>query len=200
MFTIPTINSAINPIECWSGAFSPEELAKIIEYGDRQQFMEAKVGSNTNGGVENSEVRNSQVAWIHPNEEISWLFNRTVELIARVNHDKYQFDLSHIESFQYTTYSEGGFYSWHVDADNRETFGPQHRKLGVSILLSDPETEFTGGEFQFIAGGNPSQVEIAKAKKGDMLVFPGFIPHQVSKVETGKRKSLVCWVLGNKFK
>jgi predicted 2-oxoglutarate/Fe(II)-dependent dioxygenase YbiX len=201
MFTIPVLNTTIEPAICYSGAFSNEEIANIIEMGDHQQFMEAKVGSaDLSGGSENKEIRNSQVSWIEPHQETSWLFNKTVEIISRINSDKFQFELSHIDKFQYTTYQEGGFYSWHVDADNLQTFGPNHRKLGVSIMLSDPTTDFTGGEFQIIPGGNPNGAVNMTVKKGDVLVFPGFIPHQVNKVLTGERKSLVCWVLGPKFK
>lgn len=198
MYTIPIINTALEPSVCWSGAFTDEELAAIISMGDNLEFQEAKVGGGI--GKPNSSIRSSKVSWVKPDEQNSWLFNKTVELISRVNTDKYQFELSHIDSFQYTTYTTGGFYTWHIDGDVQDTFGSGHRKLGISILLSDPTTEFAGGEFQIIPGGNPDQIETMALKKGDMLVFPAFVPHQVNKVTAGKRRSLVCWVLGPKFK
>lgn len=198
MYTIPIINSALEPTVCWSGAFTDEELSEIIRIGDSLEFQEAKVGSNT--GLTDTSIRTSKVSWINPDEQNSWLFNKLAELISRVNTDKFQFDLSHIDAFQYTTYSVGGFYQWHIDGDVKDTFGPGHRKLGISVLLSDPETEFAGGEFQTIPGGNPEQIQTSAIKKGDMLVFPSFVPHRVAEVTAGKRKSLVCWVLGPKFK
>lgn len=199
MFTIPDIHSALEPIVCWSNAFTDDEIDRIIKIGDSLEFQEAKVGANTNG-ISNPDIRTSSISWIRPSEETSWLFNKLAELISRINTDKFQFNLSHIDHLQYTTYSTGGFYSWHIDAATMDTFGPGHRKLGISIMLSSPEIDFTGGDFQIIPAGNPSNITGTTIKKGDVLAFPSFVPHQVCKVLSGKRKSLVCWVLGPKFK
>lgn len=199
MFTIPDIHSALEPIVCWSGAFTEADITEIIRIGDTLEFQQAKVG-NIGDGHEELTIRKSSVSWIHPTEQSSWLFNKMAEIVARVNTDKFQFDLSHIDAFQYTTYTIGGYYKWHIDGDVKDTFGPTHRKLGVSVVLSDPDTEFTGGEFQIIPSGNPDQITSSTVKKGDVLVFPAFVPHQVTEVLSGKRKSLVCWVLGPKFK
>lgn len=198
-YTIPDLHSAIEPILCWSGAFTDEEINEIIIMGDNLEFQQAKVG-NIDIGSENLDIRNSVISWVTPNDTNSWLFNKMAEIISKINAEKYQFKLSHFESFQYTTYTEGGYYKWHIDSDSKSTYGPGHRKLGVSVVLSDPETEFTGGEFQIIPEGNPEQVNSTIVKKGDILIFPSFVPHQVTTVLSGKRKSLVCWVLGPKFK
>lgn len=200
MYIIPDIHTALEPAICWSGAFSSEDINEIIKYGDILEFNEAKVGNNDNGGVTDNTIRNSKVSWIIPNEQNAWLFNKMSEIIAIINKDKYQFNLSHIESFQYTTYTTGGFYSWHIDGAIKNSFGPSHRKLGFTLMLSDPETDFTGGNFEIIPGGNPTQTNTIPAKQGDIIAFPSFVPHQVSEVLSGKRKSLVCWVLGPKFK
>lgn len=201
MYTIPEIHSALEPIVCWSGAFTEQEINSIIEIGDSLEFQTAKVGSSNNfkGTVEET-VRKSKISWMSPEENTAWLFNKMAEIIARINTDKFQFDLSHIDSFQYTTYTEGGFYGWHVDTESKDTFGPYHRKLGFSIMLSDPETEYTGGDFQIMPSGNLNDVNSTKVKKGDVIAFPSFIPHQVTTITSGKRRSLVCWVLGPKFK
>jgi PKHD-type hydroxylase len=197
MFTIPDIHSSLEPLVCWSGAFSEEEIQSIIDIGDNLEFKTAGLGEK---GLTLDDVRKSKISWVTPTNENRWLFIKVVEFIARINTDKFQFDLSQLSSLQYTTYSTGEFYTWHIDGRNVDTFGPKHRKLGFSILLSDPETEFTGGEFQFMPSGNPNDVNTTKLKKGDALVFPSFVPHQVTEVASGKRKSLVGWVEGPKFK
>jgi PKHD-type hydroxylase len=199
MFTIPDIHSALEPIVCWSGAFTEEEIEEIIVIGDTHEFQKAKVGVDSSGSVKD-DVRKSKIAWIYPSEDTRWLFNKMAEIVARINTDKFQFSLSHINAFQYTTYVPGDYYKWHIDASSTDTFGPEHRKLGLTLLLSDPETEFTGGEFQINPSGNPNEVNSTKLKKGDIVAFPSFVPHQVSEVTSGKRKSLVCWVHGPKFK
>lgn len=202
MIEIPKYYTPIEPVVCWSGAFTDKELDNICEMGDHRVFMEAKVGSSQidGSGNENSEIRKSQVSWISPDENTHSLFCKIAELVSTVNADKFQFELNNLPAFQYTTYKTGGFYDWHIDADYKTVFGPWHRKLGISILLSTPEEDFTGGEFQFIAGGNPTQIEIAKCKRGDILAFPSFIPHRVTEVTSGTRKSLVAWITGPKFK
>jgi len=198
MFTIPDIHSALEPLVCWSGAFTNEEIESIIKIGDDLEFKAAKVG--TQEGVQDEAIRKSKVSWLEPSEETHWVFVKIAEVVARINKDKFQFELSHIDALQYTTYVEGEYYGWHIDADSKDTFGPHHRKLGFSLLLSDPEDEFTNGELQIMPSGNPSKIDAIPMKKGDLAAFPSFVPHQVTKVGTGKRKSLVFWVLGPKFK
>lgn len=200
MYSIPNIYTALEPIVCWSGGFTEADINEIIRIGDNLEFQEAKVGRTDADGQLVKSIRTSSLSWIKPSPDNAWLFKRMVEIVSRINTDKYQFDLSHIDAFQYTTYTEGGFYGWHIDQHGDETYGPQHRKLGFSVILSEPEVDFTGGEFQIIPCGNPAEVNSTKVKKGDIIAFPAFIPHQVTEVTSGKRKSLVCWVLGPKFK
>jgi len=201
MYTIPKFYSVLEPLVCLSKAFTEQEIEAIIEIGDKQIFMDGRVGSAVQEGVVNENIRTSKITWIEPQQQRNeWLFQKMCEITSRINHDKYQFELDSLPSFQYTTYEDGGFYDWHIDSDNQFTYGPKFRKLSFSLLLSDPETEFTGGEFQFIPSGNIKDIEIAKMSKGDIIAFPSFIPHRVTEVMTGKRKSLVFWVLGPKFK
>jgi PKHD-type hydroxylase len=199
MIKILPVYSELEPIVCLSAAISPQDIAEIVRIGDNQEFQNAKVGSNQDG-VENDRVRDSKITWLHHTEQTDWLFNKMAEITSTVNSDKYQFELSHIDAFQYTTYTENGFYGWHVDADFKKTFGPNQRKLGFSLILNEQGVDFEGGDFQVIPGGNPKSVLTMHAKPGDILAFPSFIPHQVDKVTKGKRKSLVWWVQGPKFK
>lgn len=199
MIEIPKYYTPVEPLVCWSGAFTEKELDDICDMGDHRVFMEGKVGSNQDS-EENPNIRQSQVSWITPDDNTHQLFCKIAEMISKINLDKYQFELSNLPAFQYTTYKTGGFYDWHIDADSKPTYGPWHRKLGISIMLNTPGEDFTGGEFQYIAGGNPSQIETVDCKRGDILAFPSFIPHRVTEVKSGKRKSLVAWVTGPKFK
>lgn len=197
MYLIPEITTTLDPLICRQGSLSNEEIESIIKIGDKLEFTAGKTGNNNL-----SPARKSKISFIRPTEETHWLFNKMSEIVAEINNDKFQFNLSHIDTMQYTTYIEGEFYNWHTDAYlNPIRYGSaNHRKLGFSILLTDPETEFTGGEFQIIAHGDISHIDSIPMKKGDIIAFPSFIPHRVSEVTSGKRKSLVFWVLGSKFK
>jgi PKHD-type hydroxylase len=37
-------------------------------------------------------------------------------------------------------------------------------------------------------------------KKGTVIAFPSFIPHRVTELTSGVRKSLVGWIEGPKFR
>lgn len=199
-FEIPKLTTELEPTICYSGAFSPEEINAIVEYCDKLQFMQAKVGRANEGEV-NSNSRSSNVAWVEPTQESEWFIRKICEITSVVNNDKFQFDLSTLDAVQYTTYTSEEYYRWHIDADfSDRNFEKGHRKLGFSLLLADPEVDFQGGEFETIPGGTPSATMKHAPKKGDILAFPSFIPHQVAAVTSGKRKSLVWWVLGPKFK
>ncbi len=67
------------------------------------------------------------------------------------------------------------------------------RKISFSILLNDP-SEFEGGKLLFHISKDP--VEAQLEKKGDMVLFPSFIPHSVTPVTKGVRKALVGWICG----
>lgn len=77
------------------------------------------------------------------------------------------------------------------------------RKLSVTLTLNDP-LEYDGGELKFdLSQHADSQrfhtLEDAKAQ-GTIIVFPSFVPHCVTPVIRGVRKSLVVWNLGYPFK
>lgn len=200
MIKILNLTTHLAPFLKFPSQLENTVIESLIEMGDHIQFMEGKVGSDNEGGQEDTSIRNSQVSFIQREQNTDWMFNKFAEITSVINSEHYQFDLDHISAFQYTTYKEGGFYDWHIDADFKRCFGPNHRKLGFSLLLSDP-SEFTGGEFEIIPGGNPNiPVKIENLQQGDLLVFPSFTPHRVAPITSGKRKSLVWWVEGPKFK
>jgi PKHD-type hydroxylase len=63
-------------------------------------------------GIENSYVRDSEVTWLND----KWLYDLIVPCIDRANTLagwNWQFDYH--ETFQFTVYKPGGFYSWHKD-------------------------------------------------------------------------------------
>jgi len=73
------------------------------------------------------------------------------------------------------------------------------RKLSVTVCINEPGTEYEGGEFQINMGNQDKPVTV-ETKKGRMIIFPSFMIHRVAPVIKGKRKSLVVWVTGPKFK
>jgi PKHD-type hydroxylase len=127
-------------------------------------------------------------------------------VIQQLNEQFYGFDLYGYDTMQYTEYEsvEGGKYDFHMDTImgrnvpvDMQTQGI--RKLSLTIALNEPGVDFEGGHFQ-INQGQEIDAENVELKKGRIIAFPSFMLHRVAPTTKGKRKSLVVWVLGPKFK
>lgn len=177
--------------------FTSEEVDKILDIEDLENFQKGKVGSNKKGviGEFNKEARDSDVMWILPNTNGSrWLFEKFSYLTSLVNYDHFMYDISHFDAFQYTKYnSKGQHYDWHTDTGDRR--GKYERKISASIMLTDPK-DYEGGEFYAVLNGRVDDPVIVKPPKGDIIFFPSWIPHKVAPVTSGVRKSLVVWIEG----
>jgi len=98
------------------------------------------------------------------------------------------------EPAQFTEYSNGGFYDWHIDSDVNCANEPPVRKISMTCLLSN-ENEFEGGGLELMSEG-----KFARPKQGHAIFFASFIRHRVVPVTKGTRRSLVMWFGGTPFK
>jgi PKHD-type hydroxylase len=96
------------------------------------------------------------------------------------------------ESCQYCTYFEGDRSDWHVDMGYE---GTEARKLTLVIQLS-ADADYDGGDLEFLPGHT---VSFARCR-GTVIVFPAFLAHQVTEINSGHRKTLVTWLHGPKFR
>jgi PKHD-type hydroxylase len=71
--------------------------------------------------------------------------------------------------------------------------------LSLTLCLNQEGVDYEGGEFQ-INTGQEKDAENAPAIRGRCFLFPAFMIHRVAPVTKGKRKSLVVWTLGPKFR
>ena len=139
------------------------------------------------------EVRDSKIAWISSNH---WIAGFCYHYVLQANEANFGYDIKPFGDryLQYTSYSEGEHYNWHVDTIKKED---SIRKLSFSLQLSDPE-DYSGGELQFIDEGD--KLFFAPKERGTIIIFDSRIKHRVMKVRSGCRKSLVGWVEGPKWK
>ena len=80
------------------------------------------------------------------------------------------------------------------------------RKLSVTVTLSEPD-EYKGGNLEFDEGefgistkkNRYTEMENIRPQ-GSIVVFPSYQWHQVKKVTSGTRKSLVLWSCGEPFR
>ena len=205
----PTERSLVTFPYCfWENAFSGEEIEKICSEMDKSILDASSIVSEDDANKLTTkpkvldEVRKSKVSFHHFNNNNQWIFERLNHIIEQMNERWYNFDINGYDQFQYSEYhgTEQGHYTWHTDL----IFGSiptngyfETRKLSLTLLLNDPETDFQGGEFQF---GHEAKSESVEMKKGTVIMFPSMSLHRVTPVTAGIRKSIVVWVLGPKFK
>jgi PKHD-type hydroxylase len=174
--------------------FTREECDAIIALG-RQKLEQAKIAS---GEVEN-EIRSSKVNFLFPSEETEWIFQRIKEVTDNVNDRLFHFDLRFFPNMQFTHYSTGDYYGWHMDLRPGKTKQLFTRKLSLSVILSDP-LDHEGGELEINRYDNDGCEISLKPEQGTVVFFPSFIQHRVTKVTKGSRYSLVIWVEGDRFR
>lgn len=146
-----------------------------------------------NGGM---DIRRSKILWLGEEKKFDYLYKEMTSILTSINDHCYKYSLYGFEVFQYTEYhaNENGHYTWHVDTSVRG--GQQHvRKLSFSAALND-ESEYEGGELEFLIGPEPLKYRL---KKGDIIVFPSYLLHRVAPVTKGVRKTLVGWSRGSNF-
>jgi PKHD-type hydroxylase len=200
-------HSITYPWVYWDNGFSDEELQKMCDYFTKQRLEKALIideDENDNGPKQTA--RKSNVNFHRRDKNTEWIYDRLNWIIQQINEQFYGFDLYGYDIMQYTEYDsvEEGKYDFHMDTimgpnvtTDMQTMGV--RKLSLTLLLNEPGVDFEGGDFQ-INQGIEAEAENVELKKGRIVVFPSFLLHRVSLVTSGKRKSLVIWVLGPKFK
>lgn len=188
-----------NPIShyVFENAFSPEELQYIYDNVDSLPFQAGTIMSD-----DISDIRKSRIKWIPQNPEWDWLYERLIAYAHEANQNEWGFELlTAPENIQYTEYLENnnGKYEWHQDIGPGV---PSLRKVSVTVQLSHPD-EYEGGDLQMWMGGDPrdpSSVINCTRGHGTVVVFPSYVPHQVTPVTKGIRRSFVLWVGGEHYK
>lgn len=194
MPSFPKYNRQLNQYCVVENYFSDEEIDKIIDLEELQQFTEGRVGSNSESKL-NKKTRDSEISWLFPSNESSWVFNKFMALTAKVNYDHFMLDIDGFESFQYTKYKNKQHYNWHYDT--QLDYSTWERKISATVLLTDPE-KYNGGEFEIVTNGNIEEPLSIKPSKGSIIFFASWMPHRVAPVKSGVRKSLVAWIMGKR--
>jgi PKHD-type hydroxylase len=159
-----------------------------------EKIIPAKIKEN--GGSRNGRLRRTDIAFLEETPAFDDIYKRLSSAVTEVNAGYFKFALTHIETLQYSMYraEDQGFYDIHTDATLKGVNGIC-RKLSFSIQLNNPN-EFEGGNLVF-HDSNPGN--IVRLKQNQIIFFPSFLPHSVSPVTRGVRKSLVGWVIGPDF-
>ena len=175
----------------------PEKLCDEM-VKESSEYTEHLAGVMWKKEADLKKDRNSKVRW-YPLDH--WIVPKLCEIASEVNKQDYLFNVTNLQCPQFTEYTKGQHYQWHRDICRAPEDGPYPglvRKLSMCIQQSNFE-DYKGGNF-FIKDFNNKQHKPEEFKnKGDLLVFPSFLLHQVTEVKGGKRYSLVCWFMGPPF-
>jgi PKHD-type hydroxylase len=189
----PLTKIKLNPVICVENLFSDEELEKLCQQLDNLKIQPAFVGGiEPSADDETHKIRKSNICFIEE-DSFNWVYDKLTTAVNYVNSTNYNKTLYGIEPLQYTEYdsSYNGFYATHKDENEFEINIGLLRKLSFTMQLSREE-DYTGGSL-IIHNNEPI---ISSKKFGNITFFDSSIPHEVTPVETGIRKSLVGWIVG----
>lgn len=172
--------------------FTPEELQKISHGVEQIDFIKA-----TTVGQQDDAIRSSRIKWIPQDSNWWWLYERLAGMAEEANKMFWNFNIhSMLEQVQYTEYlaTNKGHYTWHQD------IGPgilSQRKISITVQLSHPD-EYEGGDLEITQGADIA----TKMPRGEgtVVMFPSYMPHRVTPVTSGVRKSFVLWIGGEHYK
>jgi predicted 2-oxoglutarate/Fe(II)-dependent dioxygenase YbiX len=205
----------------WYETELPSEVIRLVESVLEEKYDEDLINSvvgEGGGGVINEKVRKAKNAWLPASH---WVTGFVMHYVNLANLQNFRYDIIGLDgqSAQYTVYDKGEFYNWHVDQGISSFYKPEHnnghgfseevikddiipkgelvRKLSFSLQLSD-EDEYKGGDLQIMDEGE-SMYDVPK-KKGLLVCFDSRARHRVTKVTSGRRKSLVGWAVGPRWR
>ena len=111
----------------------------------------------------------------------------TLQDFYKESNSFFNFDISFIEPYELKRYTANDFFGKHIDNYYSLTVNLD-RKLTISVQLSNDD-EYDGGEFNIMGTKH-------KLKKGSVISFPSYLPHQVETITSGTRWSLIGWAWG----
>jgi len=177
----------------WYETNLPSKIVDILQE-DLVNYDSKFLPGVTYGGI-NLKQRDSKTSWIPGNH---WICGLCYSYVLEANRSNFKYDITSFDhdQMQYTSYSPGEYYHWHLDGGISVESEVQ-RKLSVILQLSDPD-EYEGGEVQIMS--EDGSLYVLPKTRGTLIVFDSRAKHRVRKVEDGERKSLVGWVVGPRWR
>ena len=174
--------------------FTSDEVDQIHDIAAEYTLSNGEVGHGDKMKTDTT-IRNSNIAFFRSSDESNkWIYERLTGAIININKQFWNFDLTRIETLQYSEYSIGQFYKEHIDmlyqAPNQCV-----RKLSFTVQLTDPK-EYDGGDV-IIKNGTNAPIH---KNKGTISFFPSYVLHEVTPITKGTRHALVGWITGPAFK
>jgi PKHD-type hydroxylase len=184
-------NNALHLIKGHPQVLTADECNRAIAHGEATGKVEGE-SDNPRAELDEGAYRVSRIAWIQPTPETRWLYHRVGVLLMQWGREFGVEVSGFADPLQYTVYGPGEYFRWHMDLGPGST---STRKVSLTVQLSG-ENEYAGGALEFITA--PHVMPLRQA--GAATVFPSYLAHRVTPVESGVRRSLVAWACGPAFR
>ena len=178
----------------------PQQCQELIRLGQAEPQSDGTIMAAEKHTKKDYTARKNKVSHI-PFDKASKIYSDLLGWMQLVNRNRFGFEgMQMHEAGQYSEYSKGDFYNWHIDLGVNAIPVPPVRKISLSLLLNDPK-EFEGGELEIFSRADDTNDNfVFKLKQGQALFFASFHVHRVKPITSGNRKSLVMWFGGTPFK
>ena len=195
--------------------FSPQLCKEIVDSSKEIEKVNiAKVKANTKKGVVipkiNQEFRKTNI--LEWSDDFKNIYQNQFLYFQPTIEEYFNTPITYSTEVQMLQYKKGFFYIKHSDDsselidENKKTVGftvvAPRRKLTTVLFTTTCDDEITseyhfkGGEliFNYLYDKDNNQIKFSP-KAGDMIVFPSnpYFSHEVLKVQSGYRLSLVQW-------
>lgn len=170
--------------------FSPQQAAEVAAFAEQNIFAGAH-DVPARDSVKTADTKIIQ--WRQIKHYLDWSmhwvhFFNTRDIGLDI------FDMRDLDLINYNVYSSDrqGEYRWHIDGKP----GPSDIKITAIINVSTEPYE--GGDLELFTNGPVVCHEIRQP--GVLVVFPSIIPHRVTPVTRGVRRTISYWVMGPNFR
>lgn len=191
----------------WEAELSSSLCQLIIDECMPGEFTQAALNPDSGEKYVDESIRKTEVSF---QDATHWINGITSHYAQRANQEIWNYDISLSQGVQFACYRNGGTYDWHKDEFDQpfgdeapELWQGMSRKLSVVVNLSDPD-DYEGGQLLFkdTYGFEMKDEQFNQkiSKRGSVVVFPSYIPHTVTPIESGERYSMATWVLGTPFR
>jgi PKHD-type hydroxylase len=186
------INAAFNSSNDRARLLSPEECESVIGLAEADSSGWAREFKT--GPIDASVFKAYSMFIIKKDstdKNINWFPHRLRERATALNSQIWDFAIDDISDVFVLRYGVADQFQKHMDLGD----GYLDRKLSMLVQLSAADS-YEGGALQF--GFAPPAV--ASREQGSLLVFPAWVPHQVTPITSGTRYTAGCFVLGPSFR
>ena len=170
-----------------------KECDAILKECVLELWLNSDVVGQSDKGRKKKKLREATQQNLPMNEK-GWPYTKVLELTQQANIKNFKMNVAgffQADNPQIVRYKNKSFYDWHLDIGNNAPF----RKLTFIVQLSDSD-DYDGGNLELmnmITDGNLFRI------KGQIIIFPSFVPWRITKVTKGVRNAIEGWIHGPSF-